>query len=592
VKPSRPLQLAVLGAALLAAAVLGPAAGAQDDQKVVLTVGIPETYDSLNPTVGVEVPDYDPWNMQYATLTDKAADDFATIPGLAESWEGSDDGRTYTYTLRDGLEWSDGTPLTAEDVAYTINRAREEQWTNYYSTVQNITATAVDDRTVEVSSSVDDPKLPTMDVYILPKHVWERYDEKAIKTYDGVNDVGSGPFVLDETKRGQFWSLKANPSYWGGKPAVDQVIFRVFNNADAMVAALKRGEIDVAHDVPNNAVEDLRSTPGIVVVIGEQGGFDELAINGGDGLKKPHPALLDPNVRLAVAHAIDKETLVDRVLVGLGRPGTTVSPSPNPEWIPEIPEDEQIGFDLERANQLLDEGGYEDTDGDGIREMPGGGQSLRFTYLVNTESQSAPPVADFVTGWLKEIGIAVTQKPMDENRLYTEIGNGSYDLFHWGWTPYVDPDPMLSYFQCSDIAKEEGGSYNNDANYCDPEYDRLYKQQNVELDPEKRREIVHEMLRRFYETGLYNVLWYEGDIQAYRTDRFEGWLRQPKDIGPVIFTNSSPTYANLTPVASTSDAGGGGLSTGAYVGIAAAVLAGIAAIVYVMRRRRTIEERE
>jgi peptide/nickel transport system substrate-binding protein len=592
VKPSRPLQLAVLGAALLAAAVLGPAAGAQDDQKVVLTVGIPETYDSLNPTVGVEVPDYDPWNMQYATLTDKAADDFATIPGLAESWEGSDDGRTYTYTLRDGLEWSDGTPLTAEDVAYTINRAREEQWTNYYSTVQNITATAVDDRTVEVSSSVDDPKLPTMDVYILPKHVWERYDEKAIKTYDGVNDVGSGPFVLDETKRGQFWSLKANPSYWGGKPAVDQVIFRVFNNADAMVAALKRGEIDVAHDVPNNAVEDLRNTPGIVVVIGEQGGFDELAINGGDGLKKPHPALLDPNVRLAVAHAIDKETLVDRVLVGLGRPGTTVSPSPNPEWIPEIPEDEQIGFDLERANQLLDEGGYEDTDGDGIREMPGGGQSLRFTYLVNTESQSAPPVADFVTGWLKEIGIAVTQKPMDENRLYTEIGNGSYDLFHWGWTPYVDPDPMLSYFQCSDIAKEEGGSYNNDANYCDPEYDRLYKQQNVELDPEKRREIVHEMLRRFYETGLYNVLWYEGDIQAYRTDRFEGWLRQPKDIGPVIFTNSSPTYANLTPVASTSDAGGGGLSTGAYVGIAAAVLAGIAAIVYVMRRRRTIEERE
>jgi peptide/nickel transport system substrate-binding protein len=260
----RPLKLLVV-TVLVVLAALGVAAAAtaqsDDDEKVVFTVGIPETYDSFNSMVGVEVPDFDVWNMQYATLTDKAADDFATIPGLAESWEGSNGGKTYTYTLREGLEWSDGTPLTAEDVVYTINRAREEQWANYYSTVQNITAKAIDERTIELTSSVSDPKLPIMDVYVLPKHVWEKYDAKAIKTYDGVSDVGSGPFVLDETKRGQFWSLKANPSYWAGAPAVDEVIFRVFNNPDAMVAALKKGEIDAAHDIPNNSVEDLRNTP-------------------------------------------------------------------------------------------------------------------------------------------------------------------------------------------------------------------------------------------------------------------------------------------------------------------------------------------
>ncbi|MGH3135358.1 MAG: ABC transporter substrate-binding protein [Gaiellaceae bacterium] len=590
-KPVKLLAAAVL-ATVVALGMTAVALAQSDDDKVVLTVGIPETYDSFNPMVGVEVPDFDVWNMQYATLTDKAADDFSTIPGLAESWEGSEDGKTYTYTLRDGLEWSDGTPLTADDIAYTINRAREEQWsTNYLSTVQNITAKAIDERTVELTSSVNDPKLPIMDVYILPKHIWEKYDAKAITTYDGVNDVGSGPFVLKETKRGQFWSLKANPKYWGGAPAVDEVIFRVFNNPDAMVAALKAGEIDVAHDIPNNSVEDLRNTPGIVVVVGEQGGFDEIALNGGDGLKKPHPALLDPDVRLAVAHAIDKQTLVDRVLVGLGRPATTISPSASPAWIPEVPEDEQIAFDLEEANRLLDEGGYEDTDGDGIREMPGGGEPLNFTYLVNTESQSAGPVADFMTGWLKEIGIAVTQKPMDENRLYTEIGNGEYDLFQWGWTPYVDPDPMLSYFQCSDIAQEKDASYNNDANLCDPEYDKLYKQQNVELDPDKRQQLVHEMLTRFYKTGVYNTLWYEGDLQAYRTDAFEGWLRQPAGTGPVIFSNTSPSYAAVTPVSSTSD-GGGGMSTGAIVGIVAAAIAGAALIFYFVRRRGTAEERE
>jgi peptide/nickel transport system substrate-binding protein len=562
-----------------------------DDEKVVLTVGIPETYDSFNPVVGVEVPDYDVWNLQYATLTDKAADDFSTIPGLAESWKGSEDGRTYTYTLREGLQWSDGTPLTAEDIAYTINRSRDEEWYNHYSAVQNLTATAVDDRTVRITSKVNDPKLPIMDVYIVPKHVWEKYDAKEILKYDGVNDVGSGPFVLDEAKRGQFWSMKANPSYWGGKPAVDEIIFREFNNADAMVAALKRGEIDVAHDIPNNAVEDLRATEGIVVVVGEQGGFDELALNGGDGLKKPHPALEDPNVRLAIAHSIDKQTLVDRVLVGLGRPATTISPSASPTWIPDIPEDEQIGFDLDEANRLLDEGGYEDTNGDGVREMPGGGEALDFTYLVNTESQTAAQVADFMSGWLEEVGIKVTQKPVDENVLYTEIAKGDYDMFQWGWTPYVDPDPMLSYFQCAGIAKSADDTYDNDANFCDPEYDRLYKEQNVELDPARRQELVHEMLTRFYKTGVYNALWFEGDLQAYRTDKFEGWLRQPADTGPVIFTNTSPTYANLTPVASTSD-GGGGTSTAAIVGLVALAVVGAGLIVWFVRRRRTIEERE
>jgi peptide/nickel transport system substrate-binding protein len=100
------------------------------------------------------------------------------------------------------------------------------------------------------------------------------------------------------------------------------------------------------------------------------------------------------------------------------------------------------------------------------------------------------------------------------------------------------------------------------------------------------------MLTRFYETGVYNALWYEGDLQAYRTDRFEGWLRQPAEIGPALFTNTSPTYANLTPVASSSTGGGGGMSTAGIVAIVAVGLAGAALIVYFVRRRRTAEERE
>jgi peptide/nickel transport system substrate-binding protein len=590
----------------VAVAVLGLAGGAsaQTGEKVVLTIGLTNDVDTLNPVVGVEVPDYEVWNMQYATLTDKAADDFATIPGLAESWEGSDDGLTYTYTLREGLKWSDGTPLTSEDVAYTINRSREEEWLNYSSTTGNITATAPDERTVVLTSSVPDPKLPTMDVYIVPKHIFEKYDAKEITKYQALEGVGSGPFVTRELKRGQFWRLEANPNYWAGKPVVDEVVFRLFNNADAMVAALKSGEIDAIHDVPTSSFKELESTDGIVAVQGQQGGFEELAINGGMGLKKPHPALLDIRVRQAIAHAIDDQALIDRVLAGLGAPTDAMSPSANPAFTPEIPEDDRFDFDLDEARQILDDAGYLDTDGDGVREMPGGGRPLNFVYAVRTESQTAPGVAEFVTGWLNDIGIAVTQKPMNDSKLTEVIGKGDYDMFHWGWTPFVDPDPMLSYFTCDQLSTdpENPTNYYNDANWCDPEYDRLYQEQKVELDPDRRMEIVHEMLTILHDAAVYNVVFLSPDLQAYRTDRFTGWIRQPADIGPVLFSNTSPTYANLELVSEEEpeqaaageggDDDGGGMGTGLIVALVAAGAVGAGVAVWALRRRRTADERE
>ena len=432
-----------------------------------------------------------------------------------------------------------------------------------------------------------------MDVYILPKHVWEKYDAKAAPKYRALDGVGSGPFTLVELKRGQFWRMKSNPSYWAGQPKIDEVVFRLFNNSDAMVAALKKGEIDAAHDIPASSVKDLSTTPGIVVVQGEQGGFTEIAVNGGQGLKKGHPALSDLRVRQAIAHSINKQTLIDRVFVGLARAGTTMSPSPNPKWIPEIPVGETLDFDLEKAKVLLDAGGYKDTNGDGIREMPGGGEPLKFTYMVRSESETAAPVAEFVTGWLKEIGIGATLKVVNDSKLTEVIGKGEYDLFQWGWTPFVDPDPQLSYFTCSQLSKdpEDPTNYYNDANWCSKTYDAGYKAQNSELDPAKRVEIVHRMLREMYAAAVYNVISYDPDLQAYRTDRFTGWVRQPAGTGPVLFSNSSPTYALLTPVAGTADTSSG-LSSGAIIGIVAAIVAGVGGIVLLLGRRRSAGDRE
>ena len=171
--------------------------------------------------------------------------------------------------------------------------------------------------------------------------------------------------------------------------------------------------------------------------------------------------------------------------------------------MPEIPDDQKYEFDLDKAKALLDEAGYEDTDGDGVREMPGGGEPLKMRYAVRSESPTSQPNAEFITGWLKEIGIATTQKVYDDGQLTEVIGKGDYDMFVWGWTPFVDPDPMLSYFTCDQVSQdpEDPTNYYNDANLCDPGYDKLYKQQKVELDQAKRMEIVHEMLARFARTG-------------------------------------------------------------------------------------------
>jgi peptide/nickel transport system substrate-binding protein len=592
---------AVLVCVLLLAGFTAVSANSQDDdgggggggKPTTFDVGDPQGIDSMSPLIGVTVAAYEAWNIQYATLTDKAASDFHTIPGLAESWKGSDDGKTWTYKLRPNLKWSDGQPLTAEDVAWTINTSRDEEWINHSATTVNLDATAPDDTTVVIKSKVPDPKLPTMDVYILPKHIWGKLSKDERAKYQGLDGVGSGPFTLDKFEKGQFARFKANPNYWAGKPAVDQVVLRKFNNPDAEVAALKTGELDAAQDLPGAAFDQLADDPNIQTVEGYQGSMTEVAINGGDGLNKPHPALLDPRVRQAIAHAIDKQTIVDRVLNGHGKVAQTLSTSPDTSWTPDIPGDKVYDFDLDKARQILEDAGYKDTDGDGVREMPGGGKPLDFTYYVRSDGETAPEISEFVTGWLKEIGIATTKKTADDTQLTTIIGKGDYDMFAWGWTPFVDPDPMLSYFTCDQVSSdpENPTNYYNDANYCDPKYDKLYQQQKVELNRDKREQIVHEMLTRFQQSATYNVLYTEPELQAYRKGRFEGFVRQPAKIGPVVYQQTSPTYAVLKP-ASASASSDDGSSTGVIIAIVAIVLLGGGAAFFLLRRRRTVYERE
>ena len=163
-------------------------------------------------------------------------------------------------------------------------------------------------------------------------------------------------------------------------------------------------------------------------------------------------------------------------------------------------------------------------------------------HAVNTDTDLGNTVGELFSGWMNAIGIDVQLDAYDQDQLFTVIVDGTYDSFYWGWVPFVDPNPMLSYW-----TEAELGNY-NDANWTNPRYEELFPQQQVEVDPDRRLEIVHEMVRIIHDDAAYIAVWYGPDLQAYRTDKFEGFVQQPAEVGPVLFSQSSPSYTTLRPI--------------------------------------------
>jgi peptide/nickel transport system substrate-binding protein len=593
---------------VLLALMAAPGVRAQEQPagKVTFTVGIINDVDSLNPFIGILAETYEVWALMYDYLVGYSQKDFSPVPGLAESWEVSDDELTWTYKIRQGVKWSDGQPLTARDAAYTFNRIMKGTFeqTNYGNYVANIkSVTAPDDTTLVMTTKKPSPSMLRLAVPILPEHIWKNIDEKEVSTFDNEkNAVGSGAFKLEERKTGQFVRLSANKSWWGGAPKIDEVVFRVFNNADAEIQALRKGEIDFADQLDAAPFNSLKSTEGITIVPGEYSGFDELAFNTGAALDtgQPigdgHPALKDKRVRQAIAHAIDKKALVDRVLGGYGTEATGIIPAIYKDLTFQPSETEAYTFDLAEANRLLDAAGYKDTNGDKVREMPDGSRPLRFRLFTRQESNTSQQSVQFIRGWLRDIGIATDVKVVEENRLTEIIGQGEFDMFEWGWVVEPDPDYQLSTFTCGSRSYKSGGDVTanlSDSFYCNPAYDKLYQQQKVTIDPAKRAEIVKQMQRMLYVDAPYVVTFYYDDLQAYRSDRFTGFRPQPDPGGVVLFEYGIYSYLNITTpqaAAASGDDGGSGVP---LIPIAAgAAVVGAAGVLVALRRRSTRDERE
>jgi peptide/nickel transport system substrate-binding protein len=601
-------------------------------EKVVFTWASTAEPDSLNPMTGYSAIEFYFWTASYYLPVDFDVDFGSQQPsdrfggfdsGLVTDIQVSDDSMHYTYAIRDDLVWSDGEPLTADDVAYTLNLYKNN---HAYLPQTYVAQIDGDVRAVDATHIEFDTKEPTglyngespyLYTYILPKHVFEQTEQGncpdgsdpcSPKAYSNVPQVGAGPFVMTEYKVGEFVRMERNPYWTGPEPAIDEIVYRIYKNDDAIATALQTGEIDFGQVTTANIFNKLKNADNVDTMVGTIPSFSEIGLNSGSAYQEAagaftphgdgHPALVDPTVRRAIRMAIDSDQLNEKVLLGYGVPGDTLVPPVSvagARWEPTG--SDKIAWDLEGAKQLLEDAGYVDTDGDGVREMPADsedpGRPLDFRYFVRTSEQTSVDAAPFVSEWLQEIGIQTEVSAVNSAKLTDIINQGNYEMFSWGWYPDPDPASQLSYFTC-DQRPPDGQTYgNNDAYYCNPEYDALYQEQLAQTDASARWDIVHQMQKMFYEDSPYVLLWYDPIFSAWRSDRFEGYIAQPQPNGDPLegWGGISEVWLSLRPVAGSS--GGGATEATGISPVVWAIVAGVIVllvVVLVVRRRRAADE--
>ena len=597
--PRLPVLVAAVSAVALALGLMGVAlaasspspTAADDGGRIVLRVGWMQEPDNLNPFVGYQANNYVVWHMNYDFLVGFDDKDLGPRPELATDWEVSPDGKVWTFTLRDDATWQDGEPVTASDVAFTFNYVIENDLHNLATYTDSITrAEAVDDTHVKIYTSAPKANMLRTLVPILPEHIWSKVSGKAASTsYQNAPPIiGNGPFQVVEWSRGKYMRLVANKDYWGGAPKVDEVIFDFYTNADTMLQDLKLGVIDGAVDVSMAGFKQLQGTPGITTNEATSWSFNELAMNCYDNPdSKGNPVLLDVRFRQAVNYAVDREKVAKVAFQGFAVPGSTVIvPASDYHWEP--PADQAFTYDPEKARQILDDAGYKDVDGDGVRETPQG-KPLTLRLYATNDSVANQTAGKLIVGWLRDVGVKLDLQVMSFGALmdvqYEYTGDTftpNWDMCVLYWMNEVDPNFMLNVFTPEQI---QGWS---DSSWTDPEYSKLNVRQMETIDPAERLPLVQEMQRIFYEDAAYAVLVYPHQLEAYNTRDWQGWVSVPSDApdgeqGAVLYSlNNIDTYRFVEP----KSAGATSASSSWVLPVViAAVVAMVAAVVLVRRRR-------
>ena len=576
--------LRLLVAGMLVALAMGagsPVMGAVEEARI-LRVGTLEDIDSLNPNLALIDVSAEASELQYDTLVGIDPERGYAPTGFADGW--SSDGTSWTFTIRDGMRWSDGEVADASDVAFTfqyllssLDPAYIGPWAPTGNDLTRPGATRPDGRADHPLSLYGDPMVraaglrsvqledhtvtlttahPTTlllgaMVPILPEHIWSSVPFAIAASDVPLTSpvVGSGPFQVVDRQRARSLTFARNPDYWGPTPSVEEIRFQVYPDVDALVAALERGDIDYARDIPPDDFDDLDARADIDAVEGLATGFTHLAFNTYaapiDGGGASTSAVRDPRFRDALGYALDPDAIINAAVDGHATPGTTLIPPGLAPFHSEPTSPRR--FDVAEARRRLEVAGFTDADGDGIREDPEGHPiDLRLVYPTSDPRYAAAAVV-VAADW-EAIGVGVTPQGLKpdtlEELLYTPEAGGTaeYDVELWSWSGSPDPDFLLSLLTTAQIGRS------SDSSYANPAYDRLFDAQRRAPSVEERIAVVRQMADLAYADAPYLVLFYDDPLHAQRTDRFSGWASAASgDVS--LFTGGVAGYLDLVPVA-------------------------------------------
>lgn len=548
--------------------------------------------DTLNPFTSIFDVALNVLSYQYYPLA--GIDESGDYGGLLAD-DFSAEGNVWTYHIRDNAKWSDGEPVVADDVVWTyesVKNSKDMQVANGESVGNIEKVTAVDDKTVTFETNAPTALHPGI-LPIVPKHIWEKLDDPA--TYENTEDVvGSGPFVISDYKRGTSITMLANPNFYGGAPGVDKLLISGFKNTDAMVLALRNGEIDMVGDLSSAQFDSLKDVKGIETYQAESKHFWNLTINpgwkttSGEAFGTNAKVLEDQAFRQAIGQAIDRKTLVDRVINGQGSEGPAMIPPGSPGGFFTQLEGVARTQGTEEAVKSLEAAGYT-TDAAGNR-LDKDGNPITLRLMYNGSSTANTATAEFVTSWFKDLGIPLDVKTTNWDEMSGNlIPKGDYDMYIDGWGVGQDPDYMLSINVCSTLPDAPATRGASQVGMCLPEYDAVYQAQHTELDPAARKELVIEAQKLIYEYGAVAMFYFDDALGAYNSDTLDN-LVVVKGSPNNRFSIAQATVKGADESSTGgSDGGSQGWLIGGGIGLVALIAIGV---VVGTRRKKSADDRK
>lgn len=457
-------------------------------------VGLPVAPVTLNPAYSAGYMDHAVAGQIYNSLMEYDPWTAEPIPELAESWEISDDGLTYTFHLVENAKWHDGEPFTSEDVKFTFEEVIIPYHPRGRTSFGWINFTCPDEHTVVFH--LDHAFAPLINFFslwyagIVPKHIYDDPDypdpTQHPRNFGELPAIGTGPFKFVEWVPGDHITLEKNTDYWrtenGNKlPYLDKIIFRFIPDPQMMVLALENGELDyIPMFAPINEIVRLNKTDEFTgLTNGAFGAMYQIVFN------LNNEVLSNKDVRHAIAHAINKDFIIDTV--GYGFEKVAISPIPSTTaWAHnlDVPKYE---FDPALAEDLLDQAGY-------TRSAPDAIDRFTITLMKGTTGKaSEQQICEAVRDYLRAVGIDCRLEQY-ENTVYSQLVRDlEFEMsFSGGTSTAPDPNQISSFYLTSQIGKGEYGKSNR-ASYSNSRVDELFAQGALETDPEKRRDIYYEI---------------------------------------------------------------------------------------------------